>query len=74
MTVRHCEGAATAGAANALAAVALWSTNALAARFALAELEVVQVLALQFGGAAATVTAGRWLGCRWQWSASRVSR
>jgi drug/metabolite transporter (DMT)-like permease len=59
MTVRHCEGAVTAGAASALAAVALWSTNALAARFALAELEVVQVLALQFGGAAATLAVLR---------------
>jgi hypothetical protein len=59
MTVRRCEGAVTAGAASALRAVALWSTNALAARFALAELEVVQVLALQFGGAAATLAVLR---------------
>jgi drug/metabolite transporter (DMT)-like permease len=34
-------------------------TNALAPRFALAELEVVQVLALQFGGAAATLAVLR---------------
>ena len=45
--------------AAAFAAVALWSTNALAAKFALAELGVVQVLALQFGGATATLAAWR---------------
>lgn len=39
------------GVAAAFGAVALWATNALAAKFALAELGVVQVLALQFGGA-----------------------
>lgn len=43
----------------AFAAVALWSTNALSAKFALAELGVVQVLALQFGGAAFVLAALR---------------
>jgi drug/metabolite transporter (DMT)-like permease len=43
----------------AFAAVALWSTNALAAKLALAELGVVQVLALQFGGATVTLAALR---------------
>ena len=45
--------------AAAFAAVALWSTNALAAKLALAELGVVQVLALQFGGATVTLAALR---------------
>ncbi len=45
--------------AAAFAAVALWSTNALAAKLALAELGVLQVLALQFGGATATLAALR---------------
>jgi drug/metabolite transporter (DMT)-like permease len=53
--LRNGAGKTPAGAATALAAVALWSTNALAARFALAELGVVQVLALQFSGAAAAL-------------------
>lgn len=59
MTERGREGAASIGVAAAFAAVALWSTNALVARFALAEIGVVQVLALQFGGAAATLAALR---------------
>ncbi|MDQ3252125.1 MAG: EamA/RhaT family transporter, partial [Actinomycetota bacterium] len=45
--------------AAAFAAVALWSTNALAAKLALAEFGVVQVLALQFGGATVTLAALR---------------
>jgi drug/metabolite transporter (DMT)-like permease len=45
--------------AAAFAAVALWSTNALAAKLALVELGVVQVLALQFGGATAALAALR---------------
>jgi len=52
-------GAALTGVAAALVAVALWSTNALAARFALAEFGVVQVLALQFGGATVTLAVMR---------------
>lgn len=47
------------GVAVALAAVALWATNALAAKFALVELGVAQVLALQFGGAAVVLAALR---------------
>lgn len=43
------------GTAAALIAIMLWSTNALAATFALDGLGVVQVLALQFGGATATL-------------------
>jgi drug/metabolite transporter (DMT)-like permease len=55
MTGRLRADAASTGVAAAFAAVVLWSTNALAAKLALAELGVVQVLALQFGGAAATL-------------------
>lgn len=40
-----------AGLPQAAAAVAVWSTNALAARFALAELSVPQTLLCQFAGA-----------------------
>ncbi len=43
------------GLAFALVAVALWSTNAVAAKVVLAEASVTQVLALQFSGAAATL-------------------
>jgi drug/metabolite transporter (DMT)-like permease len=55
MTERLRNGAASTGVAAAFAAVALWSTNALAAKFALAELGVIQVLALQFGAATAAL-------------------
>lgn len=53
------DGATLTGVAAAFVAIGLWSTNALAARVALAELGVVQVLALQFGGAAATLATLR---------------
>lgn len=46
---------APTGVVAAFIAIMFWSTNALAAKVALAELEVVQVLVLQFGGAAATL-------------------
>ena len=53
------------GLAFALAAVCLWSTNAVAAKFALAEMSVAQVLALQFSAAAVTLlvmhlASGHW--------------
>jgi drug/metabolite transporter (DMT)-like permease len=53
--IRLRSGAALTGVAAAFIAIIFWSTNALAAKFALAELGVVQVLALQFGGATATL-------------------
>ncbi len=43
----------------AFGAVMLWATNALAAKFALADLGVAQVLALQFGGAMVVLAAFR---------------
>ena len=67
---RLCDGAPLTGVAAALIAVVLWSTNAVAAKFALAEFGVVQALALQFGGATVTLAALRALrsaeagGCR----------
>ena len=57
--IRLRSGAALAGVAAAFLAIMFWSTNALAAKFALAELGVVQVLALQFGGATATLATLR---------------
>src|SRR5918998_2372258 len=57
--IRLRSGAALAGVAAAFLASMFWSTNALAAKFALAELRVVQVLALQFGGATATLATLR---------------
>lgn len=48
-------GVAFTGITAAFVAILLWSTNALAANFALGGLGVVQVLALQFGGATATL-------------------
>jgi len=59
-----CDGAALTGITAALVAVVLWSTNALAAKFALAEFGVVQVLALQFGGATVTLAVTRALRSR----------
>ncbi|CAA9451642.1 MAG: hypothetical protein AVDCRST_MAG58-2083 [uncultured Rubrobacteraceae bacterium] len=59
MRERLCNGVVPTGVAAAFAAVALWSTNALAAKFALAELGVVQVLALQFGAATASLATLR---------------
>ena len=53
--IRFRKGAALTGVAAAFIAIMFWSTNALAAKFALAELGVVQVLALQFGGATITL-------------------
>jgi len=52
------------GLAAAFGAVALWATNALAAKFALADLGVAQVLALQFGGATAVLAALRMFSSR----------
>jgi drug/metabolite transporter (DMT)-like permease len=52
-------GASLTGVSAAFVAIGFWSTNALAAKFALAELGVVQVLALQFGGAALTLVTLR---------------
>jgi len=57
--IRLRSGAALTGVAAAFLAIMFWSTNALAAKFALAELGVVQVLALQFGGATATLATLR---------------
>ncbi|CAN5879413.1 DMT family transporter [soil metagenome] len=51
--------ASLTGVSAAFFAILFWSTNALAAKFALAELGVVQVLALQFGGATATLATLR---------------
>jgi drug/metabolite transporter (DMT)-like permease len=53
--LRPGNGASLTGIGAAFVAILFWSTNALAAKFALAELGVVQVLALQFGGATATL-------------------
>jgi drug/metabolite transporter (DMT)-like permease len=53
------DGSSLTGAGAAIVAVLFWATNALAAKFALAELGVMQVLALQFGGATATLAALR---------------
>jgi drug/metabolite transporter (DMT)-like permease len=53
------DGSSLTGAGAAIVAVLFWATNVLAAKFALAELGVVQVLALQFGGATATLAALR---------------
>ena len=64
-------GAALTGVAAALVAVVLWSTNALAAKYALAEFGVVQVLALQFGGATATLATLRALRSRWDKTSSQ---
>ncbi len=52
-------GASSTGVGAALVAILFWSTNALAAKFALADLGVVQVLALQFAGATATLATIR---------------
>jgi drug/metabolite transporter (DMT)-like permease len=52
-------GASLTGVGTAFIAILFWSTNALAAKFALADLGVVQVLALQFGGATATLATLR---------------
>lgn len=49
------EGASLTGVSAAFIAILFWSTNALAAKFALADFGVVQVLALQFGGATVTL-------------------
>lgn len=46
-------------AAAAAAAIVIWSTNAAAAGVALHGLTVIQVLALQFGGACVTLAAAR---------------
>lgn len=51
----------TDGVGYAVGAVAVWSTNALAAKFALTQLSAAQVLALQFFGAVATVVICRTL-------------
>ncbi len=51
----------TEGVGCAIGAVAVWSTNALAAKFALTELTAAQVLALQFFGAVATIVICRTL-------------
>jgi drug/metabolite transporter (DMT)-like permease len=51
----------TEGVGYAIGAVAVWSTNALAAKFALTQLSAAQVLALQFFGAVATVLICRTL-------------
>lgn len=61
----------------ATAAVALWSTNALAAKFALAELTVAQLLTLQFGSATVcfAVLRARQAGTRallTEWPSGRV--
>jgi drug/metabolite transporter (DMT)-like permease len=65
MTQRLRDAAALTEVGAAFAAVALWSTNALAAKLALAELGVVQVLtlALCVGGFAHWVWAsvGAWI-------------
>jgi drug/metabolite transporter (DMT)-like permease len=65
--VRLRDGASLTGVGAAFVAIGFWSTNALAAKFALAELGVVQVLALQFGGAALTLVALR------AWRAARAN-
>lgn len=57
--MRLRDGASLTGVSAAFVAIGFWSTNALAAKFALAELGVVQVLALQFGGAALTLVTLR---------------
>jgi drug/metabolite transporter (DMT)-like permease len=57
--IRLGNGASLTGVSTAFIAILFWSTNALAAKFALAELGVVQVLALQFGGATATLATLR---------------
>ena len=57
--IRLRSGAALTGVTAAFIAIIFWSTNALAAKFALAELGVIQVLALQFGGATATLATLR---------------
>ena len=49
-------------AVAAVGAVLVWSTDALAAGLALERLTVVQVLALQFGAAAAVILAARFAG------------
>jgi drug/metabolite transporter (DMT)-like permease len=57
--IRLRNGASLTGVGAAFIAILFWSTNALAAKFALADLGVVQVLALQFGGATATLATLR---------------
>lgn len=57
--MRLRKGASLTGVGAAFIAILFWSTNALAAKFALSELGVVQVLALQFGGATATLATLR---------------
>lgn len=59
-------GVSLTGVSAAFVAIGFWSTNALAAKFALAELGVMQVLALQFGGATATLAMLR------AWHAARA--
>jgi drug/metabolite transporter (DMT)-like permease len=72
--IRLRDGASLTGVSAAFTAIIFWSTNALAAKFALAELGVIQVLALQFGGAALTlVTLRAWRARRVDARASRSS-
>lgn len=64
--MRFINSAFLRGVGAAFIAILFWSTNALAAKFALAEFGVVQVLALQFGGATATLATLR------AWRATRL--
>lgn len=57
--IRLRKGASLTGVGAAFVAILFWSTNALAAKFALADLGVIQVLALQFGGSTATLATLR---------------
>jgi drug/metabolite transporter (DMT)-like permease len=60
--MRLTNSASLTGVSVAFIAILFWSTNALAAKFALAEFGVIQVIALQFGGATATLVTLRALG------------
>jgi len=56
----------------AVGAVLLWSSNALAATFALAGLTVFQLLTLQFGAATLVLVAVRARRSRWETVGARV--
>jgi drug/metabolite transporter (DMT)-like permease len=70
--LRNC--ASLTGVGAAFVAILFWSTNALAAKFALAELGVMQVLALQFAGATATLATLRAGGSRAAQTGARANR
>lgn len=72
--IRGCGRLAFVGVFAAFAAIMFWSTNALAAKFALAELGVVQVLALQFGGATVALAAPRALRLRREGGSGRENK